>query len=187
MCNGLTLMAHENAEDIKFLGSQMDSLAADEDDSFFEINTQLREFYGRKWLLRMEPPQRRTNASPQFFDSEGLHDVVVGSRIESNDFVVFGAPHRHHNNGSVKGQSDFSTCVKPVHSGYVYIQKNQVRVFSDQQVDSLFAALCLDHLVAILRKSRSQHTTDLQFVVDDENGCIFSSLCRGVLHRNQLL
>ena len=129
----------------------------------------------------------RTNASPQFFDSEGLHDVVVGSRIESNDFVVFGAPHRHHNNGSVKGQSDFSTCVKPVHSGYVYIQKNQVRVFSDQQVDSLFAALCLDHLVAILRKSRSQHTTDLQFVVDDENGCIFSSLCRGVLHRNQLL
>src|SRR6516165_1474679 len=135
MCNGLTLMAHENAEDIKFLGSQMDSLAADEDDSFFEINTQLRELYGRKWLLRMEPPQLRTNASPQFFDSEGFHDVVVGSRIESDDFVVFGAPDRRHNNGSVKGQSDLSKFIKPVHSGHVYIQKNQVRAFSDQLVD----------------------------------------------------
>src|SRR3974390_3497868 len=122
MCNGLTLMAHENAEDIKFLGSQMDSLAADEDDSFFEINTQLREFDGRKLFLRMEPSQGRTNASPQFFDCEGFNDVVVCSRIESDNLVVFSVADRHHDNWPVKGQPDLFARIKPVHHGHIYIQ-----------------------------------------------------------------
>src|ERR1700730_5310871 len=172
MCKRLSLLSHKKTQYAEFFGTQVDSFAANIDNSFLKIHVQFRSLDFGKRLFGSGTSQRCSNARQQFSDCEGFYDVIVRPRIESDDLVMFRVADRHHENGPFKRQSNLAASLKPGHVRHVYVQKNQIGTLPDDPLDGLLAVLCLYDVVAITGKSCSQHASDLRLVVDHENGCV---------------
>src|SRR6267143_2243484 len=172
MCKRLSLLNHKKTQYVEFFGAQVDSLAADIDDSFLKIHAQFRSLDFGKRLFGSGTSQRCLNARQQFSDRERFYDVIVRPRIQSDNLVMFRVADCHHDNGPFKGQSNLAASLKPTHTRHVHIQKNQIGTLPDDPLDGLLAVLCLYDVVAITGKSCSQHASDLRLVVDHENGCV---------------
>ncbi len=174
----LPLLNDESAQDVEFLGSQVNSLATNVHDSSLEIDTQFRSLDLGKRLLRSEAPERGANARQQFSDGKRFYDVIVRPRIQGDDFVSFGVADRYHDDRPLVRQANLAAGLQPAHTGHVDIQENQIGALPDDHVDGLRAVLCLQDLVAVTGKRGSQDATDLRFVVDHENGSIVHGFSR---------
>src|ERR1700739_3983625 len=103
MCNGLPLLTYESPEDVEFLRGQVDTLTANFDRSFFEIDHQFREIDFRKSAMRTESSQSGSDMRAQFFHGEGLHDVIVRPRVERDNFVTPPTADGQHKYGAFEG------------------------------------------------------------------------------------
>src|SRR5437899_12568831 len=90
------LLSDEKSQDIEFFGTEMDALATHVHDSSLKIDTQLRAFELRKRFFRSGPSQGRSDACQEFPHREGFYDVIVGSRIERQNLVMFRISHHEH-------------------------------------------------------------------------------------------
>lgn len=169
MCNGLAFVTYQDSQDIELLGSQMHSLTANKYDSFFEINTQFREFDLCNQFIRTEAPQRSANPRAQFFHGKGFHNVIVCSRIERLHFVLLRTTDRQHDDRTVEGQTDFAAGFQPAHTRHIHSQEDEVGTLLNHCFDGVVAILGLDDSIAGAGQSSSQYTADLAFVVDNEN------------------
>src|ERR1700686_2974801 len=122
----LPFLHDERAQDIEFFGSQVNSLTTNVHDSSLEIDAQFRRLDLRKRLLRREAPKRGSNARQQFSDRKRLYDVIVRSRIESNNLILFGVADRYHDDRSFIRQANLAARFQPAHARHVYIQENQI-------------------------------------------------------------
>src|SRR5207248_3617575 len=112
MCKRLSLLNHKKTQHVEFFGTQVDSLAVDIDHPFLKIHAQFRGLDFGKRLFGSGASQRSSNARQQFSDCERFYDVVVRSRIQSDNLVMFRVADCHHDNGPFKGQSNFATSLK---------------------------------------------------------------------------
>ncbi len=172
MCKRLSLLNHKETQYFEFFGTQVDSLAADIDNSFFKIHGQFRSLDFGKRLFGSGTSQRCSNARQQFSDGKRLYDIIVRPRIQSDNLVMLQVADCHHDNGSFKGQSNLAASLKPAHVRHVYIQKNQIGALADNHFDGLLAVLRLYDVIAVAGERRRQDPTDLRLVVNYENGCI---------------
>src|ERR1700721_752346 len=99
MCKRLSLLSHKKTQYVEFFGTQMDSFAADIDDSLLKIHAQFRSLDFGKRLVGSGTSQCCSNARQEFSDGERFYDVIVRPRIQSDDLVMFRVADRHHDNG----------------------------------------------------------------------------------------
>src|ERR1700724_824586 len=168
----LSFVNYESAQDVKFFGSQVDSLTTNVHDSSLEIDTQFRGIDFRKRFFGTETSQRGSNARQQFSHRKGFYDVIVRARIQCDNLVLFGVADRDHDNRALKGQSNLGASLEPAHDRHVYIQENQIRFLPNDRLDGFLAILRLDYVIAIAGERGSQDPTDLRLVVDHENGLV---------------
>src|SRR5260370_34124371 len=170
MCKRLSLLNHEKAQYVEFFWAQVDSLAADLDHPSLKIDLQFRSLDFGERLFGSGTSQRCSNARQQFSDCERFYDVIVRSRIQSDNLVMFRVADRHHDNRPFKRQSNLAASLKPTHVRHVYIQKNQIGAVPDNHFDGLLAVLRLYDVIAVAGERRAQEATDLRLVVNHPNG-----------------
>jgi hypothetical protein len=145
------LLSDEKSQHIEFFGAEMDALTAHVHYSSLKINTQLRAFELRKRFFRIRPSQGRSDTRQKFAYCKGFHDVIVGSRIERQDLVVFRISDSEHDDRSAKRQSNLAAHLKPVHAGHIHIQQNQIRALANQHFYSFLPVLRQCDLIAVTR------------------------------------
>ena len=169
MSERLAVMNRQHAKHFELFRGEVNALPADLENSSFEIYGQFRMFDSRMGLLRARPAKRRANTRQKFSHREWLDDIVVGPRIKSEDFVVFGIPDGHHDDGTVEGTPQPVAGFETTDTRQIHIKQNQAWTFPQDGVDSLLAALGFHDFIAVARESRAEDTANLRFVVDYKN------------------
>jgi hypothetical protein len=84
------LLQDENTQNLKLLGTEVNSLTAHINEPFLEIDAEFRGLSFRERLARRRSPKSGSDAGEKFADCKRFHDVVVCSRIEGENLVLFG-------------------------------------------------------------------------------------------------
>src|SRR5271165_3507712 len=106
--------------------------------ALLEIN---RQFLGdERWeaVGRRMAAESGANARKKLLNAERFGDVVVGARIESDNFIALGVADSQHYDGRIAGTADFAASFDSAHSREIYVEKNQVRFELAGNFDSLF-------------------------------------------------
>ena len=119
MFQRLALAGHQVAKQFKFLWRQSHRAPADQHFSALEINFQIIRNIRWDRLRGRGPSQRRANARKQFLHAEGLNDVVVGSGIQSEHFIVLGIADRQHDDSDVRLIADFAASFEAAHARHL--------------------------------------------------------------------
>jgi len=167
--DGFALLSDEMLEDFEFLGREMDFGTGHGDAALFKIHGQFFGLEGRNGVGGGVPAERGANAGEEFFDAEGLGDVIIGAGVEGDDFVTFGVANGEDDDGNVAPGADFAAGFDARDAGKINVEKNEVGTGFGDEVDGFFAAGSFGDGVAAEGKSAAQDATNLRFVVDDED------------------
>src|ERR1700675_5084531 len=121
MCKWLSFLSYESAQDVKFLGSQVDSLSTHFHVPFLEIDAQFWSLNFGERLCRSGASQCSSNARQQFSDCERFYHVIVRPGIQGKNLVLLRISDRDHDDGCAEAQSQLATSLQPAHFRHVYV------------------------------------------------------------------
>ncbi len=126
------------------------------------------------------PPEQGAQAGQQLRQSEGLDQVVVGTRIESLDAVVDGVARREHEDRRVvAGAAHAAADGQAVDIGQPEVEDQRVRRGQRQRLERLAARGHGHHLVALEAQGAVDRSADGQVVVHHEDAHGARSYRRG--------
>src|SRR5580692_2155617 len=121
-------------------------------------------------LLHPPASKARPHPSEEFRERKRLHEVVVGSLVESLHAVFDGIPSSQYQNRSL--QSALSQCgqhLQAISSREHKIQNDEIEFLLIDQEESFFSGGRDDHLIFLALQSLLEGTSHFRFVLHYEN------------------
>src|SRR5262249_53166731 len=169
MCQRLSLIGNQMLEDIVLLRSEVDVAIPYGHLTRLEVNLQVFGYERRKSISGCVAAQYSANAREKLFDAEGLDDVIVGTGVQSRDFVTLGVAHGEHNDRRIGGAADFAASFNATHPGHVHVEEHKIRTLFAQSFESFFPCLGFGNHITLRSKRRTQDAANLRLVVNDKN------------------
>ena len=168
-------MLHEHAENLELPVGELDGLPVGRHLTAFDVEGDPLDHDGLvrgvlgPALRRLPALERDANPRQQLLDGEGLGDVVVRTRVEARDLVHHGVPRGEHDDGRRLLAADAAEDLHAVELGEEYVEKNQVVVTGEGQLDAGPAVGRLVHLVALVLELELDEARDLLLVLYDQD------------------
>src|SRR5262249_25515412 len=143
-------MLNEDAQQLVFLGRQLDLLVADLDDAPYEIDGEIADTKNRTLSLNVKlVPKCGAHPGKEFIHAERLRHVVVGSEIECVDFDGLIATARQNDNRhAFIARADRHQQVEALDVRQSEIENNQIRLLR-QQLQGRLAVGSLQNFIAL--------------------------------------
>ena len=124
--------------------------------------------------------QHGAKARLELGSGEGLHDVVVGSRVEGANDLRLVVSGRDDDDWDFAHGPEHPEQINAVDVRQSQVQEHDVRMLVDDQRQSSETRRRGPHVVAPLRERPLQPGPDLGIVLDDQDGCHAASTVRGL-------
>ena len=168
-------MLHEHAENLELPVGELDRLSVCRHLAALDVEGDPLDNDGLALgglgfsFRRLPALERDANPRQQLLDGEGFGDVVVRSRVEAGDLVHHGVSRGEHDDGRRLLAADTAEDLHAVELGEEYVEKNQVVVTGEGQLDAGPAVGRLVHLVALVLELELDEARDLLLVLYDQD------------------
>jgi hypothetical protein len=120
----------------------------------------------------------RPNSRLKLGGAERLRDIIVGTDVQEPDLLIVGMPGRENDDRRRAPTAHFAADVCAGHVGQPEIEHDEVGPRGSGEINALSARRSLDDAPAVDVHGVADDTTDLWFVIDDEDGGRFPMALR---------
>ncbi len=161
---------HQHAQQIVFLGRELDLLVADLDDAPHQVDRQLAETEDRALALDLQLVAKRgPDAGQKLVHAERLGHIVVGAEIEGLHLGgLVAAAREHHDRHALVLAAQQAQELEPLHVRQAEIEDDQVRL-ARRELERRLAVRRLEDLVALRAQPHPQQLADRRLVIDDQD------------------
>jgi hypothetical protein len=114
--------------------------------------------------------QDSCNPGGEFFRAEGFGEVVVGSRVQTQDAVVLGTAGGEHNHGDCRAAAKLGENFKAVQAREHHVQQDEIEAVFDCPGKPGWAVVDGVEGVAGVLKELGDELAKADVVINDENG-----------------
>jgi hypothetical protein len=129
-----------------------------------------------------ELTQKAFDCGEEFINRKGLAEVIVSAGLLTHKTVFISVPRRNHNNRDVLElllELEKPSHLVSIHARQHNIEDNQVRLFSESQLEAIMAVIGRQTLIIFLSEPDLKGFDQIRFIVYNENPFFVHALVSG--------
>lgn len=171
-------VAGEVEDEFQFFRRSVDDLAVDFHLIVCEVDGELvvLDEFSLRGGRDMSPAQDRLDAGDDLLRVEGFHDVVIGSQLESQDFVECLTFRGDHDDGLLRDLADLPADLPAVHTGQHDVEDDKVGLERLELADGGLTVVHAVDVIPFIFEVQSEEFADVFVVIYDQDFSVAHSL-----------
>ena len=169
-------LTRHRRDELELGGGEVDLDAVDLDAHLRDVDDDATDAMYLAVVDEVDSSQNRTHSRDELSHTEGLHDVVVGAQLESDDPIGLVGSGGQDDDRDIRFATQTAHDIETVHPGEAEVENDGVGAVSMKGIDRRGSIGGHDDREADLVEIVPDEIGDSGFVIDDEDGGHWASL-----------